>query len=74
MANCCENTIVPFYSTGTTTVPYGGEFGSTPSIDVLYKNEDGTFTKAGIFILISIEPTQIIIDHGGPATGFIKIY
>ena len=71
---CCPNTIVPFYSTGSTVVPYGGEFGDTPNVDVLYDNGDGTFTKAGIFTLISILPTQITVDHGGPATGFIKIY
>lgn len=71
---CCDDNITPFYAATSTTLPYAGEFGDTPSVDVLYKNEDGTYTKAGIFTLISIQPTQIVVDHGGPASGFIKIY
>lgn len=70
---CCPNDITPFTNASSTTIPYAGAYGDTPTVDVMYENEDGTFTKAGVFTLISILPGSIVVDHGGPATGFIKL-
>lgn len=66
---CCELNTVNFVNVATTTIPYVGE---KPLIQVSYY--DGTsWVFNGVFTNIKIEPTQIVIDHGGLATGIVKI-
>lgn len=66
---CCELNTVNFVNVATTTIPYVGE---KPLIQVSYY--DGTsWVFNGVFTSIKIEPTQIVIDHGGLATGIVKI-
>jgi hypothetical protein len=77
--SCCSPTIVPFFNAATSTIDYGPslqlQFGQAPNVSVSYW--DGTqFVAAGITTQIKFDTfpvTQIIVDHGGPATGIIKI-
>jgi hypothetical protein len=52
-----------------------GQFGLAPNVTVTYW--DGTqYVAAGIMTQVSLvgyPVTQIIVDHGGEATGLIKI-
>lgn len=69
---CCELNTTNFVNVATTTIPYAGEFGDKPLVQVIYY--DGTsWVFMGIFTNIKIEPTQIVIDHGGLATGIVKL-
>lgn len=54
----------------TTTVPYTGD---KPTISVAYLQPDGTLLVQGVMSQIDFQPTEFIIDHGGPASGVIKI-
>lgn len=77
--SCCSPTIVPFFNAASTTVSYGPsmllQYGQAPNVSVTYW--DGTqYVMAGITTqvkLVGFPVTQISVDHGGPATGFIKI-
>lgn len=68
--SCCNLNITPFASVSTTTVPWTG---NRPTISVAYLQADGTFLVNGMFTQIDFQPTEFIIDHGGPASGFVKI-
>jgi hypothetical protein len=67
---CCNYTIQPFALQSTTTVPYVGD---RPTIDVVYLQTDGTFLQMGVFTQINFTTTDVIINHGGPASGLVKI-
>jgi hypothetical protein len=67
---CCEQTISAFFNESTTTVPYTG---NRPTVTVNYKQPDGSYLAAGIFTLIEVTPTEVIVDHGGPSTGVVKL-
>jgi len=77
--SCCDPLVVPFFNAWTTTVGYGPslqvKFGLAPNVSVSYW--DGTqYVTAGITTQVKFNTypvTQITVDHGGPATGFIKI-
>lgn len=77
--SCCNPTIIPFFNTPTTTVAYGpamqSQYGQAPNVTVSYW--DGTqFVAAGIMTQVKFDTfpvTQIDIDHGGIASGLIKI-
>jgi hypothetical protein len=77
--SCCNPTIVPFFNATSTTVGYGPsmqlQYGQAPNVSVSYW--DGTqYVAAGITTQIKFNTypvTQVLIDHGGPATGIIKI-
>lgn len=69
---CCESILQTFTEELITTVPYNGEFGDEPQVDVMYLVGD-EWHAAGVFTSISRTPTEITVDHGGEATGVIKI-
>jgi hypothetical protein len=77
--SCCNPIVVSFFNAATTTVGYGpslqSQFGLAPNVNVSYW--DGTqYVNAGITTQVKFNTypvTQIIIDHGGPATGLIRI-
>lgn len=76
--SCCNPTIITFFNSATTTVAYGpglqSQYGPVPNINVSYW--DGTqYVAAGIMTQVKFDypVTNIMIDHGGPATGLIKI-
>ncbi len=67
--NCCNNTITSFAVESVTTVPYTGV---KPTVSVLYLQPDGSFLQMGVFTQINIQPTSVIINHGGVASGIVK--
>jgi hypothetical protein len=69
---CCEQNIVTFVEALTTTIPYYGEYGDEPQVDVSYLI-DGVWQQAGVFTSISRTPTTITVDHGGAGTGAIRV-
>jgi hypothetical protein len=77
--SCCSATITQFFNTPSTTINYGPTLqalhGAAPKISVLYW--DGTqYVAAGVMTNISFDTypvAQIVVDHGGPASGIIKL-
>lgn len=72
MATCCDQNTTNFVNQSVTTIAYGGEYGERPLVQVVYY-QDGAWVQQGISTQIIIEPGQIVVDHGGPATGLIKL-
>lgn len=71
---CCNLNTVNFVNQLTTTVAYSGEFGPKPLVEVIYYDDvTEEWTQQGVFTNVRIQPGQIYVDHGGPATGIIKI-
>lgn len=77
--SCCSPTIIPFFGVPVSTINYGPslvlQYGPVPKVDVLYW--DGVqYVSAGITTQMkfdAVPATVITVDHGGPATGLIKI-
>jgi len=61
---------VPFVALRSTTIPYTGV---KPTVTVAYLQPDGTLLFNGVFTQIDFQPTEIIITHGGPAAGYVKL-
>lgn len=68
---CCEEILTPFINESETTVPYSGEFGDEPNVEVMYEI-DGVWQQ-GVFSGVRFTGTSVIVDHGGAATGVIKL-
>lgn len=77
--SCCNPTIIPFFKVASTTVSYGPsmqlQYGNVPNVTVSYW--DGTqYVVAGIMTQVKFDTypvTSITVDHGGIATGLLKI-
>lgn len=67
---CCPATIQTFLAESITTVAYSG---AKPTVTVAYLQDDGTFLFNAIFTLIDIQPTQVVVNHGGIFSGVIKL-
>jgi len=70
MSVCCNVTIQPFAVESVTTVPYTG---TKPTVSVIYLQPDGTFLQAGVFTQINLSTTDVVITHGGLASGIVKL-
>lgn len=68
--SCCTPNITTFAAEAITTVPYTG---TRPTISVIYLQGDGTFLQMGVFTQINFTTTDVIIDHGGLASGYVKL-
>lgn len=68
--NCCNFTIQPFAAEAITTVPYTGV---KPTVSVAYLQPDNTLLFNGVMTQINITTTDVIIDHGGIASGIVKL-
>lgn len=66
--SCCQENIFNFVGQAVTSVA----FPNPQTVEVLYKIDD-VWTQAGIFTSITKSPTGVVVDHGGLATGVIKI-
>lgn len=64
---CCEYTIVTFGGVSETNIGYTG---SPPDIQVMYM--DGGVLR-NIQPVITLDGSNININHGGPAVGIVKI-
>lgn len=67
---CCNVTIQSFLNQSSTTIPFTGQ---RPTVSVIYLQADGTFLQSGVMTQINIAGTQVVVDHGGPASGWIKL-
>jgi hypothetical protein len=70
---CCTTETIPFTNVTSTTLAYTG---TRPTIEVAYLNPDGisyTLGGMGIGTLITFTGTSFTIDHGGLASGLIKL-
>lgn len=65
---CCPQYNYTFANESVTIIPFVGAV----MVNVLYLI-DGVWTAAGMFTQIQKTATQVTVDHGGPATGVIKI-
>lgn len=66
---CCPQNITNFNNVSTTDVAF---IGATPKVDVLYL-VNGQWIAQGVSTSITLQPGNIHIDHGGPATGIVKL-
>lgn len=69
---CCPLNTTTFVNESITTVPYNGEYGEHPLVEVVYLVDD-VWIQQGVFTQKKIEAGQIVVDHGGNATGVIKL-
>lgn len=67
---CCAVNIIPFAFESVTTIPWTGD---RPTVSVIYIQDDNTFLQMGVFTQVNQTPTDIIITHGGLASGYVKI-
>jgi hypothetical protein len=75
---CCAQTILPFTNEPITVIgltdALKNAYSFAPNIEVVYLDEQtGEYVLEGIITNVHITSSQIIIDHGGNATGFIKL-
>lgn len=77
---CCPSSITFFADVETTTIPYPDlfktEFGLKPRVDVYYFDEElGEFynTNGVPSSEVKFDGSNININHGGPASGYVKI-
>lgn len=78
---CCNPSVTTFFNVPSTTIGYGpsmqSQYGAAPKVTVLYWDEaNEQYVAAGVFTSISFvgyPVNQIVVDHGGPGTGIIKI-
>lgn len=73
---CCSSTISSFVNQPVSYIPYSAElqqmYGPLPAVDVIYVNELGQYQQ-GVFSEVKIVSGNIMVNHGGPATGLILI-
>lgn len=75
--SCCTPILTSFQNVATTTIPYPQSlrdvYGNIPTIKIAYL-ENGEYKESTGFIThVSLDTDQITIDHGGEATGVIKL-
>lgn len=75
---CCQVTYKPFANQSITTLPWAG---NRPTVTVSYLI-DGVWMAMGVQTVITfvggVGPTSttdpaVVINHGGPATGVVKM-
>lgn len=66
---CCNIQIIPFVAQASSTIPYTGD---KPTVTVSYL-VDGAWQALGYVTNQTLSNTEIVIDHGGPMTGVIKV-
>jgi hypothetical protein len=67
--SCCPQNIIPFAGQSITTIPYTGV---KPLVSVVYF-VDGQWKAIGVGTEIRFTGSNIVINHGGPATGRVVI-
>jgi hypothetical protein len=75
--NCCEPTIVQFVNEASKSVNYSAfmvqQYGAEPNVQVYYL-QDGEYVLSDDMNQVKFDGTDIVVDLGGPASGFIKIF
>lgn len=75
--SCCPYIQQSFVNQSTVIIPYGAIqkelYGEQPNVQVYYR--DGlTYRLSDDMNEVKVTPSQVTVDLGGPATGFIKIF
>lgn len=77
---CCKPYQFPFANIAFSSIPYTDDMkanlGPTPKVDIYYwdpKTEDYYATNGGLGSQVKFDGTTISIDHGGLATGIVKV-
>lgn len=78
MPNCCNLSIISFDGQASTVINYTAElqasFGQLPSVRVYYRDPvTGRLDGAVTHVALNMPVTSIRIDHGGVASGFVKL-
>jgi len=78
LSHCCDHTVFPFTNTAIMNIAYSvnmqGRFGVVPHVKV-YHLQAGDYIEPLIEIKLDGNPTtNIHIDNGGAATGYVKIF
>lgn len=75
--SCCTPIIKTFLSETETVIPYPSSsqdiYGPAPTVKVLYLIEGEYVESTGFLTAISLHENQIVVNHGGSASGIIKI-
>lgn len=75
---CCQYTPYGFSNQSTTTIPFGAvqqvQYGKYPKVTVYYLDAvTGEYYQSTFFTPVKFTGTDIVVDHGGPNSGFITI-
>lgn len=74
--SCCPSNIIPFNNTAVSVVAYTpamiATYGQKPKVQVIYY-DNGEYYISNVQSSVKFAGNEITIDHGGPATGLIKI-
>lgn len=70
MCCCSSSQLFPFTAVATSSIPWTLQM---PGVIVSYLQDDGSYIQSGVFTQVRITGTSIDVDHGGTASGIIKI-
>jgi hypothetical protein len=79
MPTCCPQIEVSFTNESSTTIAYTAlmqqQFGNTPRVFVWYYDSeaDEYYLSNAFFTRVAFVGGNVIVDHGGPNTGFVVI-
>lgn len=75
--SCCPYFITPFNNASVTTIDYGpliqAEYGRRPTV-VVYYRDNGELVLSDEMNRVEVTEDSIIVDHGGPASGIVKVF
>jgi len=75
--SCCTPIITQFVNATLTTIPFGDSqktiYGDVPTVKILYYEEGEFRESTGFLTQVKLEDDQLTVNHGGPATGIIKV-
>jgi hypothetical protein len=79
--SCCTPTIFPFYNVATSTIDYSPllreKYGRVPQVQVSYYDEEADeyyVSNNSTRVSLSGNPVNsIAVDHGGAASGIVRI-
>jgi len=78
MATCCQQTKIQFNNADSTTIVYDAvmraKYGVQPRVFVWYYDTvTEEFYLSNFFTVMKYDGSDIVVDHGGPNTGFIIV-
>jgi hypothetical protein len=76
--SCCPQNIIPFNGVSSSTIVYTqamrNQWGRVPRIEIIYADNGEYYVANQLGVRMYGSPVnQIVIDHGGPQTGIIKL-
>ncbi len=75
--SCCTPILKPFNAVTETVIPYPPllqeTYGQVPTVKVLYLQDGEYIEGTGFLTNIALDDEEIRVNHGGEASGIIKI-